>query len=259
MKSNALTTSLTAAFLVTASAHAAVTNLITDGSFESQAVLQNNPYYQQADGARWGAAWSNWGWSSWQSNTVGAWTGGAIARTEEFAAGWKHARTGDVFGIVQTRGTLSQSVTATESGLYNLSWFDANRASWRNVEWFGQENDYSVTVTDALGNVQTVGNYTSVVAGGNSYSSTPGNGWWTTEGKTGWFAKTGTNVNLVAGMTYTVSFNSLSPYIFDGSGNITGVEDRTTFVDDISLSLVPTPGAAALVGLAGLMTRRRKA
>ncbi|MFN9341864.1 MAG: hypothetical protein ACK6DB_04620, partial [Planctomycetota bacterium] len=64
-------------------------NFIVDGSFEQQAVTQNNPFWLQSSGAKWGAAWNNWGWSSWQSNSSGAWAGGAIARTEEFAAGWK--------------------------------------------------------------------------------------------------------------------------------------------------------------------------
>jgi hypothetical protein len=62
---------------------------IIDGSFETQAVLQNTPYVLQPDGQKYGAGWNNWGWSSWQGNRTGAWIGGAIARTEEFAAGWK--------------------------------------------------------------------------------------------------------------------------------------------------------------------------
>ncbi|MCX5650002.1 MAG: hypothetical protein NTU45_01220 [Planctomycetota bacterium] len=68
-------------------------NLLVDGGFENQAVLQNNPFALQTDGSKWGASWggSNWGWSSWQGNFNGAWSGGAIARTEDFAAGWKWA------------------------------------------------------------------------------------------------------------------------------------------------------------------------
>lgn len=259
MRIASLLASLVPAVAVAASSASA--NVIIDGSFENQAALQNNPYWLTAGGQQWGAGWSNWGGSSWQANVagVGAWSGGSIARSEDFAAGWKHARTGNVFGIIQNRSTMSQTFTVTESGVYNVSWFDANRASWRNVDWFGRPNDYNVTVADTLGNSQAVGNYTSVVAGGNSYSSPPGDGWWTTEGKTTWFAKTGTDVTLIAGVTYTLNFNSMSPFYYDEFGNVAGVDDRTTFIDDVSVTLVPGPGALALLGAAGLVgTRRRR-
>jgi hypothetical protein len=237
---------------VTASAMA---DPVLDGGFENQAVLQNNPYQLQSNGQKWGASWggSNWGWSSWQGNTTGAWVGGAIARTEDFATGWKWAHSGDVFGIIKDRQTMSQTFTATETGTGTLSWVDANRASWREHDWYGRPNDYSVTLTDALGNVQTIGSYTSEVAGGNSYSGS-GPGWWTTEGKSTWFAKSGSGFTLVAGMAYTLSFNSLSPYLYDANGNVTGVDDRTTFLDSISLNMniVPLP-PAALAGLSSLV------
>ncbi|MCA3005246.1 MAG: hypothetical protein IOD15_07765 [Phycisphaerales bacterium] len=61
-------------------------------------------------------------------------------------------------------------------------------------------------------------------------------------------------------MTYTLSFNSLSPYIRDVMGNITGVDDRTTFLDDIVLTTqpIPSPGVAVLLGLGGLLAARRR-
>jgi hypothetical protein len=248
---------VTVAALVACSG-SAMAGLIIDGSFENQAVLQNNQYWLQPNGEKWGAGWNNWGWSSWQANFSGAWVGGSIARTEEFGAGWKWARTGDVFGIIKDRQTMSQTFTATESGIGTLSWFDANRAAWREIDWYGRPNDYSVTITDSLGSMQLIGNYSSEVAGGNSYSGS-GPGWWTTEGKSTWFAKSGTGFSLVAGMSYTLSFNSLSPYNYDAGGNITGVDDRSTFLDDISLTtVVPAPGAAALLGLGGLLAARRR-
>jgi hypothetical protein len=237
-------------------------NLLVDGGFENQAVLQNNPFALQTDGSKWGASWggSNWGWSSWQGNFNGAWSGGAIARTEDFAAGWKWAKSGDVFGIIKDRQTMSQTFTATEDAIGTLSWFDANRASWRGIDWYGRENDYSVTVTDSFGNIQVVGNYTSKVAGGNSWSSPPGNGWWTTEGKSTWFARTGAEFILRAGVTYTLSFNSLSPEVYDEFGNFVKVDDRSTFLDDISLNttVLPSPGVIALAGIAGGVTMRRR-
>jgi hypothetical protein len=243
--------------VIAAIAGSASADIIIDGGFENQAVVQNNRYWQQANGARWGAGWSNWGWSSWQGNFSGAWVGGAIAYTEEHGAGWKWAHTGDVFGIISGRQTMSQTFTATESGVGTLSWFDANRPAWRNIDWYGRPNSYSVTLTDSLGNVQNIGNYTSEVAGGNSYSGS-GPGWWTTEGKSTWFAKSGSGFSIVQGMTYTLGFNSLSPYNYDAGGNITGVDDRTTFLDDISLTVIPAPGAAALLGLGGLLAARRR-
>jgi hypothetical protein len=240
-----------------ACAGSALAGPVLDGSFENQAVLQNNPYVLQPNGEKWGAGWNNWGWSSFQGNFSGAWVGGAIARTEEHGAGWKWAHTGDVFGIIKDRQTMSQTFTATESGIGTLSWFDANRAAWRNLDWYGRPNDYSVTITDALGSMQLIGNYSSEVAGGNSYSGS-GPGWWTTEGRSTWFSKSGTGFTMVAGMSYTLSFNSLSPYIYDAGGNVTGVDDRTTFLDDISLTVIPAPGTAALLSIGGLLAARRR-
>ena len=239
-------------------AGSAVAGPVLDGSFENQAVLQNNPYVLQPNGEKWGAGWNNWGWSSWQGNFSGAWVGGAIARTEEHGAGWKWAHTGDVFGIIKDRQTMSQTFTATESGIGTLSWFDANRAAWREHDWFGRPNNYSVTITDSLGNMQLIGNYSSEVAGGNDYSSPPGDGWWTTEGKSTWFAKSGTGFTLVAGMSYTLSFNSLSPDIYADNGDFIKIDDRTTFLDDISLTVIPAPGAAVVLGLGGLLAARRR-
>lgn len=243
--------------VIAAIAGSASADIIIDGGFENQAVVQNNRYWQQANGARWGAGWSNWGWSSWQGNFSGAWVGGSIAYTEEHGAGWKWAHTGDVFGIISGRQTMSQTFTATESGVGTLSWFDANRPAWRDIDWYGRPNSYSVTLTDSLGNVQNIGNYTSEVAGGNSYSGS-GPGWWTTEGRSTWFAKSGSGFSIVQGMTYTLGFNSLSPYWYDASGAVGGAEDRTTFLDDISLTVdVPAP-ATAMALLGGLLAARRR-
>ena len=208
----------------------APTSLILDGGFENQAVLQSVPFTLQADGSKWGASWggSNWGWSSWTAiSGSGPWIGGSIARTEDFAAGWKRAKSGDVFGIIKDNQTMSQTFTATETNKATLNWFDANRASWRQHDWFGRPNTYSVTLTDNLGNVQQLGTYTSEVAGGTNYSTPPGGyGWGTLQGKTFWFARTSPQFDLIQGRTYTLSYNSL-----------TVNDDRTTFLDDINISM----------------------
>lgn len=226
-------------------ARTAEASLLVDGSFENQAVLQNNPFDTQPDGSKWGAGWNNFGWESWQENFAGAWVGGAIARTEDFTTGWKWAHTGGVFGIIKDRWTMSQTFTATEDAIGTLSWFDANRSSWRENTFFGRQNNYSVTITDANGNVQTIGNYTSEVFLGLESNSQQniGDDRFTLAGKQGWFAKTGASFVLQAGMTYTLSFNSLSPYILDSLGNITGVDDRSTLLDDIVLTSTVVPSA----------------
>jgi hypothetical protein len=72
-------------------------------------------------------------------------------------------------------------------------------------------------------------------------------------------------------MTYTLAFNSLAPTYVDRNG-ITQIDDRTTLLDSISLSvspmldpdLVPEAGTAgalgmvALVGLSGWCRARRR-
>ena len=66
-------------------------------------------------------------------------------------------------------------------------------------------------------------------------------------------------------MTYTLKFNSLSPYYNDKDG-VQQVDDRTTFLDDISLtaldiSQVPEPSTLAIFGLGSLglaFLRRRR-
>jgi|688.fasta_scaffold07671_9 hypothetical protein len=218
---------------------------ILDGSFENQALAQGLPSYQTGPaGELWGRPWNN-GWtqeglsSSWRDIVPsGTWIGGQICRTEDFATGWKWAKTGVVFGIIKDRQVMSQTFTATENATGTLSWFDCNRNSWRGDTWFGRPNDYSVTLSDSLGNTQLIGNYTSQVFGGleaNSWNNV-GDDRFLLPNKQGWFSRSGASFTLMAGMTYTLSFQSLSPYITDSNGNITGVDDRTTLLDDISIS-----------------------
>jgi hypothetical protein len=160
---------------------------------------------------------------------------------------------------------MSQTFTASADSIGTLNWFDANRSSWRGDTWFGRPNDYSVTLTDSFGNVQLIGNYTSQVFLGlesNSWANI-GDDRFSLAGKQGWYSRSGNTVNLVSGVTYTLKFNSLSPYIYDNSGNITGIDDRTTLLDDIQMTVTPVPEPASLtalaLGLAAIVRRRKNA
>lgn len=252
------------------------TNLLADGSFEAYAGL--DWYSTGPGGARWGRPW-NGGWSneglksSWRDNQPGgAWSGGQVNRTEDFAGGWKWAHSGDIYGIVKDRQTMSQTFkfSGTELSFGTLSWYDANRPSWRGDTYFGRPNDYSVTLTDALGNTQLIGSYTSQVFGGlqaNSEANLP-DARWDLGSKQGWYAKAGQqSIMLTPGMTYTLSFNSLSPYHSEPDGSLRP-DDRATFLDDISLTAQPVPepstlaltlAGAAMLGFVARRSRREVA
>jgi hypothetical protein len=238
---------------------------LLDGSFENQAVLQSLPGYTDGPnppGGLQGASWPGGLPSTWQviAPVAGsAWMGGSIARTEEYAAGWKWAQEGSVFGIIQASQMMTQTFKATETGLTTLSWFDANRPSWKTDTWFGRQNDYNVTLTEVgLGTaVQIFSGRSEVYLGLESNSLTnASDARFSPEGKKGWFARSSDAFMLESGKSYTLSFNSQP-----GSQN---VDDRSTFLDNISLrsQAVPLPGTLAILiaGAGGLLlgTGRRR-
>ena len=247
---------------------------LLDGSFENQAVLQGLPGYTggpNPPGGLQGASWPGGLPSTWQAIAPvsgSAWVGGSIARTEEYAAGWKWAQQGSVFGIIKDRGTMSQTFTATENARMSLSWFDANRPSWKTDTWFGRPNDYSVTLTE-VGSATTlqIAAFTSQVYLGLESNSwvNKGDDRFSAAGKQGWYARSSSEFDLISGKSYTLSFNSLSPYYFDDKEKVEKVDDRTTFLDNISLrssQAVPLPGTLAILiaGAGGLLlgTGRRR-
>ena len=239
---------------------------LLDGSFENQAVLQGLPGYTGGPtppGGLQGASWPGGLPSTWQAIAPvagSAWVGGSIARTEEYAAGWKWAQQGSVFGIIKDRGTMSQTFTATENARMSLSWFDANRPSWKTDTWFGRPNDYSVTLTEVGSGtaLQIFSGRSEVYLGLESNSLTnASDARFSPEGKKGWFARSSDAFMLESGKSYTLSFNSQP-----GSQN---VDDRSTFLDNISLrssQAVPLPGTLAILiaGAGGLLlgTGRRR-
>ncbi len=217
--------------------------------------------YPNVSGApKWGAYWENpdsvnntW---KYNSTTGGTWSGGAVAMTEDYTTGWKWAQDGMYFGILQNRSTMSQIFTATENAFGTLTWFDANRNSWRNHESFGRQNSYSVTIQDLSdGSVQVIGNYTSQLGAG-SFANSETDTWdqrFTALGKQTWFEKNSQNsFTLMAGRQYSLNFNSLSPTYFDSNG-ILQIDDRATLVDNIQLFTTPTGGTGDPVPEPGTM------
>jgi hypothetical protein len=239
-------------------AKAGPVNLLTNGNFEGYASAQVPVYKYRPDGELWGRDWKG-GWdaaglaSSWTDSPAGGfWSGGFVARTEDFAAGWKWAHSGVIFGGIKDRQVMSQTFifNGTQQAIGSLSWYDAGRPSWLGNTWFGLPNDYNVSITDALGNTQMIGSFTSVVAGGTEYNSANnfGDDRWSQANKQTWFDRSGQTFTLLPGQTYTINFNSLSPINPDGS-----VQDRTTLLDDIALFstpvTVPEPSTTLLAGM----------
>ncbi len=151
------------------------------------------------------------------------WVGNGVIHTGEGAWGSPIAADGTYLAFVQGSGSLSQSFTATATSGLAVNWFDANRTA------YGSQS-YSVSINDGV-STTVLGTYTT--------SSTP------------FVAQTSAKFGVIAGQSYTLSFNGLI------------AADRTAFIDNVSLAVVPEPASWALMivgfGLVGVAARRRVA
>ena len=151
------------------------------------------------------------------------WTGGGVIKSGNGDWGNTIAAEGNFYGFVQSSQTLSQSFTATQSGIGRLTWLDANRTNNGGLQ------NYDVTLSDGTATT-LLGSYTS--------------------GFGGFVARTVSGFGVITGTNYTVSFIGKS------------TDDRTAFIDGVSVSAVPEPATWAMLmigfGLVGAVSRRRR-
>jgi len=176
-------------------------------------------------GEQWGFGWSGSPCaSSGMTPDSGAWIGGTLSRSEDYCWGWKVSPSGNFFAVIKDRQPMTQAFTAGLTTHATLTWLESNRASWRNVDWYGRPNTYAIAIIDEFGAVQDLGTYQSEVAGGNSWSTPPGDAWWTESGKRTWQTRTSPPFTLIAGLAYTLRFESLSPFWYLPDGGLGGLD-----------------------------------
>lgn len=154
---------------------------------------------------------------------AGAWTGSGVITSG--AAPWGSTVTpfGDYYGFVQGTQVMSQTFVATSSTGLAVSWYDANRTNNGGIQ------TYSVSITHG-----------SYVFDLGTFSGVPGQ----------FNLKSSSSFATVAGDSYTLNF----------TGSAT--DDRTAFIDNVSLAVVPEPATWGLMiagfGLVGFAARRRR-
>ncbi len=151
----------------------------------------------------------------------GAWVGNGVIKSGSGPWGGTTTPDGSYFGFVQGTGALSQTFTADVTSTYGLSWLDAGRTNG------GGPQSYTVTILGA--GLQTLGTFTT---NGGLFT-----------------ARSASAFQLVAGSSYTLSFTGLV------------AEDRTSFIDGVTLTAVPEPATWGLMlagfAMVGVAARRR--
>lgn len=151
------------------------------------------------------------------------WQGGGVIISASVPWGGTAAVDGTYYGFVQSTETLSQTFSATSTTGLVATWLDANRTNNGGIQ------SYTVSVTHGV-NVFNLGTFSGTAGQFNAKSSSA--------------------FGVTAGESYTLSFTGLSN------------EDRTAFIDNVSLTAVPEPTAWAMLiagfGLVGGAARRRR-
>lgn len=172
---------------------------ITDGSFETQGAASGISDFCYGASCASGA----WSFALLVSGSVGD---GLISQSGSAWGQPISGANGNYFAFVQQNGLFSQTFTATQTSIEVLSWIDATRSN------FGEPNTYTVSV-----NGTQVGSY-------NPTSSS-------------FVGETSAFFDVIAGLSYTVTFQGVDP----------SLADRTSFIDNVSISSVPEPSTWAMM------------
>jgi hypothetical protein len=154
------------------------------------------------------------------------WVGGGVIITNSGPWGGTAAASGSYYGFVQGTQIVSQTFTATANSTGIISWVDTNRTN------NGGPQSYEVSISDGI-TTTNIGTYTSAVGA--------------------FVGRTSSSFALTNGTAYTLSFTGLA------------VDDRTAFIDNVSIATTAVPEAStwamllAGFGLVGLAARRRSA
>lgn len=228
---------------LTALSSQATTQLILDGSFENVGFLAGG------SAAIEGTTFGNFddatnGTTAWES-TIGGnggqielWNGlfGVVATDGDYVIETSSTGTGAVF----------QVFTAAFSTVANLSFDHGNRTgNTETVDYFVVDLGANGVLDDLTGAFSLGGDDTSFLTGASSVDTSSQNG--------GPFSTvTATTSALVAGNQYAL--------ILSGAAS-TGDASQGNLLDNVSLTQVPEPTSAALLGLGGLalLGRRKRA
>ena len=174
-----------------ASTTAHAQNLITNGGFETPQLSQGS--YQYLDGLV--DSWFYSGAVLINIATNSPWT------TPSLQTGYF----GNQVAGLQFRTSISQNLSASSTGRFDLTWLDAARPAY-------SVQDYTVSVFDNSANAVVSSETLTVIPGGN-------------------FSQESLVADLVGGDSYTLTFQGL-----DSGGG-----DATAFIDNVGFESAPAP------------------